>query len=66
MASRAMSRAVVRCLLCGSPEALRNVVLAMPRARALRVMRLPKLRSLPDSASPTTVATSFADFVISA
>ena len=61
-----MSRAVVRCLLCGRPDALRKVVADMPSARALRVIRLPNSRSVPDSASPTTVATSLADFVISA
>ena len=65
-ASRAMSRAVVFCWLCGKPEAFLNTVLRIPNARALRVIRLAKLRSVPEMASATAVATSLADLVTSA
>ena len=37
-----MSRAVERCPDCVSPCALRNVVLVMPIARAVRFMRVAK------------------------
>ena len=40
-----------------------NVVRSMPRARAVRVIRLPKAASDPDMASPIAVAASFADFI---
>src|SRR6056297_2048863 len=59
----AMSRAVVICLLWCRPEALRNVVLFIPRWRAVLVICLAKARSLPPSFSATATATSFADLI---
>ena len=66
MPSRAISLAVLFWARFGRPEAFLKVVLCMPRARALRVMRLANSRSVPDRCSDITVATSFADFVTKA
>ena len=43
-----------------------KTVRRMPKALALRVMRLANFRSVPDSFSASAVATSLADFVTSA
>ncbi len=61
-----MSCAVVTWLRSGRPEALRNVVRCMPSPRARVVIFWANWPSLPPSRSATTVATSFADLVISA
>ena len=61
-----MSRAVERCPSSVRPWALRNVVLLMPMACAMRFMRRAKAASLPDTASPSAVAASLADFTAAA
>ena len=65
-ARTAISRAVDFWRRFGRPEAFIKTVRRMPRALALRVMRLANLRSVPDSFSAIAVATSLADFVTSA
>ena len=58
-----MSRAVLYWRRLGSPVALRNAVFFMPIRRAVRVISLAKFASVPPTASASTVAASFADFV---
>ena len=61
-----MSRAVLNWARLGSPEAFLNVVYFIPSARARLVIITANFRSVPPSASASTVATSLADFVASA
>ena len=61
-----ISRAVVVCWLCGNPEALRNVVFAMPKSLACCVIVLANSLSVPVRNSASALAISFADFVASA
>ncbi len=60
-----MSRAVLRWLALGRPEALRNVVCAMPSSRARWVISRAKPLSLPAMPSARTTAMSLADRVTS-
>ena len=61
-----MSRAVVTCPSCGRPEALRNTVRAMPRSRAIAVMRAANASSLPATFSASATAASLPDATIAA
>ena len=61
-----MSRAVLRCLRFGRPDALRNVVRDMPSAWAFLVIIRANSTSVPPSASATTTAISLADLTTSA
>ena len=61
-----MSRAVERWPARVRPWAFLNVVRDMPIARAVRVIRLEKLASEPDIASPMAVAASLADLMAAA
>ena len=61
-----MSRAVDRCPSWVRPWAFLKVVLFIPSARAVRVMRAVKAASLPLIASPMAVAASLADFTAAA
>ena len=61
-----MSKAVVFCWLWGSPEALRNGVLVMPRSFACWVIVFANSRSVPVRNSARALAMSLADFVAKA
>ena len=61
-----MSRAVLRWPDWVRPWALRKLDCVIPSARAVRFMRAAKASSEPDTASPSAVAASLADFTAAA